>query len=53
MLSIVLGLVIEDLPPGKRTRETIAILGLAGLVMPIGILAEVYSACHVLVIVGG
>ena len=54
VLNIVLGLVIRHMPSATRTRETIAILGLAGLLMPIGILAEVYLGLPpLLVIVGG
>lgn len=53
LINIVLGVVIPRLP-GERTRKGVAWLGLIGLLMPTGILAEVYfGAPPVLVLVGG
>ena len=53
LINIVLGLVIPRLPDA-RARGRVAALGLAGLLMPAGILAEVYLGLPpALVIVGG
>lgn len=53
LINIVLGVVVPRLP-GARTRSGVAALGLVGLLMPTGILAEVYfGAPPVLVLVGG
>jgi hypothetical protein len=53
LINIVLGVVIPRLPD-VGTRKGVAILGLVGLLMPTGILAEVYlGAPPILVLVGG
>lgn len=53
LINIVLGVVIPRLP-GDRTRTGVAVLGLVGLLMPTGILAEVYfGAPPIFVLVGG
>lgn len=53
LINIVLGVVVPRLP-GASTRKGVAALGLVGLLMPAGILAEVYfGAPPVLVLVGG
>lgn len=53
LINIVLGVVVPRLP-GERTRWGVATLGLLGLLMPTGILAEVYfGAPPLLVLVGG
>ena len=52
LINIVLGVVIPRLAPSARSG--VAALGLAGLLMPVGILAEVYlGAPPILVLVGG
>lgn len=52
LINVVLGVVIPRLAPGARSG--VATLGLAGLLMPAGILAEVYfGAPPFLVLVGG
>lgn len=51
LINIVLGVVIPRLAPGAR--RGVAALGLGGLLMPTGILAEVYlGAPPILVLVG-
>jgi hypothetical protein len=53
LINIILGTVIPRLP-GARTRGGVATLGLVGLLMPTGILAEVYlGAPPVFVLLGG
>ena len=43
MLNIVLGFILIRLPTASvRARNSVVVLGLAGLLMPIGILGEVY-----------
>lgn len=54
VLNVVIGLVVGQLHTSVRARSAIAGLALAGLLMPIGILAEVLvGAPPVLVLVGG
>lgn len=54
VLNVVIGLVVSQLHTSVRARSAIAGLALAGLLMPIGILAEVLvGAPPVLVLVGG
>ena len=53
LINIVIGLVIPRIPD-ERARGRVAALALAGLLMPTGILAEVYLGLSpILVIVGG
>lgn len=53
LINIVMGLVIPRIPDA-RARGRVAALALAGLLMPTGILAEVYFGLSpILVIVGG
>ena len=53
LINVVLGVVVPRLP-GAGTRKGVAALGMAGLLMPTGILAEVYfGAPPVLVLLGG
>ena len=53
LINIVMGLVIPRIPDA-RARGRVAALALAGLLMPTGILAEVYLGLSpILVIVGG
>lgn len=54
LLNIVVGVALPRISTSARSRAAIGGLALAGLMMPIGILAEVYvSAPPLFVIVGG
>ncbi len=54
VLNILLGLVLPRLPLAEGRRKVLAWLGLTGMLMPLGIAAEVYfGAPPVLVLLGG
>lgn len=52
-LNVMLGFVIPRLVAGSAARRTAAVLGLVGLLMPVGILGEVYlGTSPIFVLVG-
>jgi len=53
VLNLVMGLVVPTLLVSERSRAGIAGLSLAGLLMPTGILAEIFFGAPLLVLVGG
>lgn len=54
LINIAVGLVLVRFPLPKATARSISWLGIAGLLMPLGILSEVlFSVPPVLVLVGG
>ena len=54
LINIAVGLVLDRIPLPKATGRSISWLGIAGLLMPLGILSEVlFSVPPVLVLVGG
>ncbi len=54
LLNIAVGLILLRLPIKKKTASMISLLGLMGMLMPIGILSEVlFGVPPLLVIVGG
>lgn len=54
VLNVVLGLVLPRLALPKGRRKALAVLGLVGMLMPVGILAEVYlGAPPFFVLLGG
>ncbi|MCB9610097.1 MAG: hypothetical protein H6829_07090 [Planctomycetes bacterium] len=53
-LNVVLGYLLVQLPIGRRTSRAISWLALIGMLMPVGILAEVYLGSPPLfVLIGG
>ncbi len=53
LLNVVLASALGQLTIGERSRASIAALGLAGLLMPLGIVAEIlFGAPPVMVLVG-